>query len=176
MTNTNETANVHTSDVADLTTLGHGLSGKVTLVHKQGEEGALEIDSVSGLVIPGQWNRPEWAASLVCASLAERHNFYTTRLGSDYADAHRWPEVFAYEDLSWSAVDVDTGEAVDIEASTEFRMEVLAGVVGMDLSTGEVSGASAEAEIAMDQWRSAEEIKALDETQNEGFKDGTAHG
>lgn len=146
-----------------------GLSGRTVMVHKENEEGALLIDAESGLVIPGQAEKPDWAAHLACAQLQERHAFYTTRLGSWYTEAMQHPEVFAYEDLAWVAVDPDTGNETEVEADAEHRMNVIAMAAGVDLETGDVKDAKQEVEIATDTYRTAEEIAALDEAQAAGF-------
>lgn len=149
--------------------VGLGLTGKVALVHKADAEGMLQIDAFTGQVIPGQHDRPEWADGLVMAQLAERHIFYASRLGEKYADEHKSPEVFAFEDLGWLALDMNTGDELTLDADSEFRMEVMGTVLGIDRETGDIKGVLAETEIASDQLRSAAELAALEEAQQGRF-------
>lgn len=151
-----------------------GLSGRVAHVHKKDAEGMLMIDAFTGQVIPDQHDRPEWADGLVLAQLAERHTFYTTRLGANYADAHKDPEVFAFEDLGWLGLNMEDGEETVIAADNEFRMEVIANVLGIDRETGAIEGALAEAEVYADDTRSPAELAALEQAQATAFsKTGT---
>lgn len=153
--------------------VGLGLSGKVVHVHKKDAEGMLAIDGYTGQVIPGQHDKPEWAqeAGLVQAMLAERHIFYSARLGEqNYTDEMRNPEVMAFEDLGWLALHTDPAHGEDddeyvIEASEEHRMDVLASALGIDRESGEIKGVLAETEVASDQTRSAEELAQLQEAQ-----------
>lgn len=150
--------------------VGLGLSGKVALVHKNGAEGVLQIDALTGQVVPGQHDRPEWAEGLVMANYAARHIFYAARLGDqNYTAEMRNPEVFAFEDLDWLALNMEDGEEVEIAADDEHRMNVLAVALGVDRETGNIKGVVAETEIASDQTRSAEELAALTSAQQERF-------
>jgi hypothetical protein len=145
--------------------VGLGLTGKVAHVHKKDAEGMLAIDAYTGQVIPGQEDKPEWAEGLVLAQLAARHIFYASRLGAKYDDEHKSPEVYAYEDLDWLALDMETGDETEINADDEFRMEVMAGVLGIDRETGDIKGVLAETEVAMDYTRTDAEQQALEEAQ-----------
>lgn len=139
-----------------------GTTGKVALVHKDGAEGALAIDAITGQVLPNQHDRPDWAEGLVAALLAERHGFYAKRLGSKYADEHAHPEAYQFADLGWVGVDAE-GLEVELAADDEYRMDVLAKVLGADRESGTIGGTIAEHEIARDANRSADEAKALEE-------------
>lgn len=149
--------------------VGLGLTGKVALVHKADAEGMLQIDAFTGQVIPGQHDRPDWADGLVIAQLAERHIFYASRLGEKYADEHKSPEVFAFEDLGWLALDMNTGDEVALNADSEFRMEVMATVLEVDRESGNIKGVLAETEVSSDNTRSAAELAALEEAQQGRF-------
>lgn len=143
-----------------------GLTGKIAHVHKKDAEGMLAIDAFTGQVVPGQEDRPDWADGLVLAQLGERTIWYASRLGPKYADEHKSPEVFAFEDLGWLALDMETGEETVLQADDEFRMEVMAQVLGIDRSadaTGRVMNSLAEVEIANDRVREKAELDALDE-------------
>lgn len=150
---------------------GPGLTGKTAMVHKEGAEGILLIDALTGHVIPGQQDRPEWAEGLVLAQLAERHLFYTNRLGPQYADKHKAPELFAFEDIGWLGVDMATGDPIVSEASDEHRMNVVGTVLGIDRETGSVKGSLAEAEIARDDTRTEGELKDFRAAQDKGYKE-----
>lgn len=153
-----------------------GLSGKTAIVHKTGEEGGLLIDAFSGVVIPGQTEAPEWAAGYSCALLSERHGFYTKRLGANYADAHKSPEAYNADDLSWIGLD-DEGLEVEVPASLEYRQGVVKAVLieaGLITDTDaahvdEFLGAP-HAEILMDRERTQEEASAIEQASTEGFQ------
>lgn len=155
---------------------GAQYTGKKALVHKKDAEGALEIDAFTGFVIAGQHDRPEWADGLVTAQLVERHNYYLNRLGPKYAEEHKNPEVYAFEDLGWLGEYTDPSiesdeRAFSLDADDEFRMEVVAQVLGIDRETGDIKGALAETEIASDQTRTDGEMADLAaSTQGEGLK------
>lgn len=168
----------------------YGLSGKVAHVHKKDAEGLLAIDAVTGQVIPSgtvidgtayNEDRPEWSQTdegqtLVLAQLAERHIFYASRLGADYASSpeHKSPDIFAYEDLAWLALDSETGDEASIEADDEHRMEVIATYAGIDrsadLEDGHFGETLATMELALDNTRTGEEMKAFTEAQDRGFE------
>lgn len=146
-----------------------GLTGKVALVHKKDHEGMLQIDAFTGAVLPEQHDRPEWADGLALAQLAERHTFYVNRLGPQYADEHKSPELYAFEDLGWLGVNMETQDEITIPADDEFRMDVVAQVLGIDRETGDVKAALTETEIARDDTRTDAEMRDLLESQKEGF-------
>ncbi|MBK3400407.1 hypothetical protein [Methylobacterium ajmalii] len=146
-------------------------------VHKTDEEGVLFINALSGVVQQPIEDRPEWADGLSCALLAERHGWYASRLGSQYADEHKMPEVFNYADLGWIGV-TEEGEAVEIAADDEFRMEVISEVIGADRDEGTITGEGrTEVELSLDRTRTGDEVAALEHAQEQGFepilKDGT---
>ncbi len=167
-----------------------GTTGKTALVHKKDAEGSLTIDAFTGQVLVGQHDRPEWAEGLTVAQLAERHQFYTTRLGSLYTEEHKQPEVYAFEDLGWIGanaleepfVNPETGQEEDFElfvvdASEEHRMEVLATVLGIsgdiDREEGTIDNVLASVDIAADNMRSPKELVALEESQKQGFAEAS---
>jgi hypothetical protein len=143
-----------------------GFTGKTAQVSKQGAEGLLTIDSFTGVVVLNE-DTPEWATDLglVSAVLSERHAFYASRLGPQYAMEHVSPEVFAYEDLAWLTL-VDDGangtEAI-VEADEEHRMEVVAAVIGIDRDTGYMKGEEYGTEFMSDNTRTEAELQALQE-------------
>lgn len=149
------------------------------IVHKSDAEGGLIIDRLTGHVIQPLMERPEWAEGLTLALLAERHGFYTTRLGPLYTAEMKNPEIFEFADLGWIGTTAE-GEAVEIEADAEHRMEVIAKVTGVDRETGAHEtgkgwNLAAEVEVAMDQHRTDAEAAALLTSQEQAFdrKTGT---
>lgn len=156
------------------------LSERTIPVHKIDSEGVLLINAMTGQVQQPLDERPEWSEGLACALLAERHGWYSKRLGAQYADEHKQPEAFAYEDLGWLGVDED-GEPVELSADEEHRMETIAGALGLDREEGEIRGKTlAEVELSLDRERTEGEVAALEEAQEQGFqevrRDGTNHG
>jgi hypothetical protein len=160
------------------------LSDRTILVHKQDSEGSLIINALSGMVQQTLDERPEWSEGLTCALLAERHLFYSSRLGPEYAAEHSAPTAIAFEDLGWIAVDAE-GEPVELEADAEWRMNVIADATGTirsdDLSRtrqDDTKGELAHALLDMDAHRTAAEVPALEKAQHEGFaaKTGTDNG
>lgn len=146
---------------------------RTVLVHRKDEEGALIIDAHTGKITQPADEVPAWANGLAVALLAERHGFYTQRLGTGYTDAMKTPDLLAYEDLGWLATGED-GEAVEIEADDEHRREVLAEVLGIDRSADAFDTKSlGEVEIAMDRNRTPEEMAAFEHSQTAGFAEKT---
>ena len=164
--------------------IGH--SGKTIIVTKQNDEGGIELDAFTGIVInPNE--APEWANGLVQALLAERHIFYTKRLGGLYTDELKQPEAIAFEDLCWlhsreldePVLNEQTGlmehvELTQLDADHEFRMTVIAEVTGIagdiDLEEGTFGKDAITAAIARDNMRTAEELASMEQAGQEGFK------
>ena len=105
------------------------LHGTPILIHREGAEGALAIDSLTGKITTPINERPDWSEGLAVADLAERHGFYSTRLGPDFAAQRLLDNPIDYRDLGWVGVDA-TGELLEIEADSEFRMDVIAEATG----------------------------------------------
>lgn len=161
---------------------GLGFTGRKTVIHKKDAEGVLEIDALTGQVLPGQHDRPEWSDGLVLAQLTERHLFYASRLGDAYSEEMKMPELLAFEDLGWLCVDPtiteeeggEDGATSYREADDEFRMNVIANILAIsrdvthDHDADSPKGA-VEAEIAFDRTRTEQEQKAFIEAQDHGF-------
>jgi len=109
---------------------GAGLDGKPVLVHKKGAEGGLAIGSLSGRILTPIMERPDWAEGLAVALLAERHEFYLSRLGPVFAEQRAADTVIPFEDLGWVATDAE-GEQIELEADSEHRMDVIAEATGV---------------------------------------------
>ena len=173
-----------------------GDTGHHALVHKADAEGAITIDRFTGQIVTPLDERPEWAEELAVAQVAERHIFYTDRLGSLYTQDRQNPEIYAFEDLAWLGareypvdapyVNPETGETSDhevlhFEADHEFRQQQLATVLGVEAEvdqhgneTGSIVGAMAEAVISDDNLRTPEELEAIEKEQMAGY--GKAQG
>lgn len=139
-------------------------------VLKDDHEGALLINAISGVVQQDPMERPEWADGLATALLAERHTYYSSRLGQQYADEHKEPEAFNFDDLGWIAVDAE-GAELEMSASEEYRMEVIGAALGLDRENDTMAGTTlAEVELTLNRERTDGEVGALEETQREGFE------
>ena len=108
-------------------------NGKRIVIHKNGEEGAFHVDAMTGMILTPADERPIWAEGLATAMLAERVGFYERSIGAQMPEGVRSPDAINYADLSWAAVDAE-GDEVEIEASHEFRSEVLAELLQIDTS------------------------------------------
>lgn len=158
------------------------ISERTIPVHKTDHEGVIHVNAYTGIITTPNDERPEWADGLSTALIVERHGWYSSRLGQQYGDEHKHPAAFNFADLGWIGLD-DEGEPVELDADVEFRMEVLAGVAGIDREEGILETGTgrfknlAEVEIAMDRERTGEEIAAMETAQDQGFqevrKDGT---
>jgi hypothetical protein len=174
-----------------------GTSGKVIVVTKQGQDGGIQIDAFTGVVLNANDN-PEWAEGLTNALLAERHIFYTGRLGALYTADMKSPETLAYEDLAWvhaqpyeepllaqEEVRNEEGQIVQhaiwehvelqqLDANEEFRMGRIAEITGIEFVTDE-DGAVVDVvgdishEMQIDNERSEEELAAMEQAKNTGF-------
>ncbi|MBO6814539.1 MAG: hypothetical protein JJ891_06750 [Rhizobiaceae bacterium] len=123
--------------------------GKEVPVHKEGHEGVLMVDSLTGEVTTPTDQKPEWADGFAVALLAERTGYYESRLGTELSDELRSPEMFDADDLGWIGLDAE-GDEVEIEASGEKRMTLLAEELGVDrenLDEDQFSNATAEVEV-----------------------------
>jgi len=141
---------------------------KTILVHYEGEPGALTIDHLTGIILTPNDERPEWSDGLAVALTAERAHFYQSRLGDAYAP----PEAVEMRDLGWVAIDPETGEATEIEADADYRMDVLAAATGLSRAPDRALDTAAsraeakiiaEAEIGMDAHRMDDEAAALND-------------
>lgn len=167
-------------------------SGQAVLVHKDGQEGAITIDPVTGYVLTPLDERPDWASELTIAQTTERHMFYMDRLGELYTAERQAPYLLAAEDLQWFGVreypadapykNEETGEEelselYVVEPDHEFRQNILSTALGITAEldaqgneTGSIAGLSAsEVAISEDVERSAEEIAELERVQASSF-------
>lgn len=178
-----------------------GTTGQVVIVTKQGEDGGITLDGFTGVVLRvGGEELPEWSEGLSQALLAERHIFYSSRLGGLYTDELKFPETIAYEDLGWVHVselnepllvtpemrDPETNaitqhavyehvELNTVDANHEFRMERISEITGIagdiDLEEGTFGKDAITQAISRDNERTAEELASMEQAKQEGFKD-----
>jgi hypothetical protein len=105
-------------------------------VHMDGQVGAILIDMREGRVLTPADERPEWAEGYATALLVERIGWYETRLGEHLPEDIRSPQLMSAQDLGWIAVDIE-GDEVEVEASLEHRMDILAKFLGIDRDDAE---------------------------------------
>ncbi|WP_266031253.1 hypothetical protein [Brucella intermedia] len=98
---------------------------------KEGHEGGLHIDAMTGQITTLPDERPDWADGYAVALLTERTGWYERRLGQQLAENIRKPDVMDVRDLGWVAFDAE-GEEVEVEADTDYRMDVLAKLLDVD--------------------------------------------
>lgn len=169
-----------------------GTTDRTALVHKQDAEGAITIDPMTGRILTPLDERPEWAAELTIAQMAERDTFYIDKLGPLYTEDRQHPEVYAFEDLGWLGmreypvdapyVNPETGETSDHElliydADHEFRQQQLGTALGIEAEldehgneTGGIKDALASVEIGRDDSRTEAEVAAIEQEQQAGMK------
>lgn len=104
---------------------------KQIIITKGGEEGSILIDHLDGRVLTPADERPQWADGLAAAMLVERTGWYEKRLGAQLSAEQARPDIIAFEDLEWVAIDAEADE-VHLEADADFRMETLATIMGID--------------------------------------------
>ncbi|MEW6121260.1 MAG: hypothetical protein AB1698_01505 [Pseudomonadota bacterium] len=150
-------------------------NGPRVLVHKEGAEGAIHLDALTGQVVTSADDRPAWAEGLVVGLLTERHRFYESRLGAEgYTAEHRNPEAIILQDLGWVALDPETGDEMEMNADTDYRMGVIAQVLGVDRENFEDDAqlfghVLAEVEVAVNTEVSADEARAMDDEMRTTF-------
>ena len=112
--------------------------GRSIPVHKDGHDGTIMIDHMTGQILTPAPSLPIWAEGLVSALVAERRTFYIARLGDDHGELS--PESFNADDLGWLGID-EAGDEVEHDASGEHRMQHLAAILGFDMEEGTIDGA-----------------------------------
>jgi hypothetical protein len=148
-------------------------SGKTAGVHMEGAEGIIQIDAVTGHVLTGPLDRPDWAQGYTTAVLQERVGYYERALGDAFTPEMRDPEVFAAEDLDWVAVaDDDEHSEYVAEHSAEHRQNVVMAFTKGDITTDEQGHLTGDdvIELSTERERSPEEAAALEESQKTGFR------
>lgn len=146
-------------------------SGKTSLVHKDGHEGSVVIDGMTGIILTPSEQRPDWAAddNLAAAVVSERFKFYEERLGKEYAQSIQFAELIDSRDLQWVALDEEGELLAPIEADSDYRMEVIAKAVGADLEEGTISDVLYETAVSLDVERTDEEAQAIDDMAKTSF-------
>lgn len=149
--------------------------GTPIIVTKDGEEGSIEVDRITGIVLTKVDQRPVWGESLACAMLAERAGWYAQRLGPKHELS---ADNILFDDLGWVALDQE-GQEVEVEANPEHRMTLLADALGVDREDPNFGTIVAEVEMDMEPATlSAEDQASLaDELQSdEAFTKAQAEG
>lgn len=146
------------------------------IVHKEGVPDTVEL-SPSGRIITETHELPDWMPDgAYMADLAERNNFYQTRLGADTAErAGLGGNIINVDDLAWLCIDPE-GSGVDetvVPASTEHRNAVLMKLLGVD-DEGKIEGAVVDHYIAQDgRGYTLEELEAQKRTEQAAFGGAT---
>jgi hypothetical protein len=155
---------------------------RTIVVHKEGAEGTLQVEHLTGKIITPVDQRPDWAEGLAACAPQERITFYQQRLttkakgGSEVAfnagdmQKIREADAIAFQDLHWYGVNAEQ-EAIEIEADNEYRLELLAKMIGVDTEAGTMGdGVVAERELAQAfTRRTQDEQDALAEATAAGF-------
>jgi hypothetical protein len=149
---------------------------KTIRIHHEGLEGTIEVDALTGMVLTTTDERPEWADGLTCAALQERVGYYFgTEKSAPRLDRSRFEqqiigaELIDFQDLGWVAVDHE-GQAVELEANSEFRMEQTAQLLGIDRTAFNAAATEFEIEVGNDVSRTAEEAGVLKDMQDAIFE------
>lgn len=99
----------------------------VIFVHKEGVADTIEL-SPSGRILTEPHDRPDWVPDgATMAELAERTNFYQTRLGADDAEQVLGTNIIHVDDLAWDCIDPDGDGRTEltVPANVEFRNSML---------------------------------------------------
>lgn len=142
-------------------------------IHREGEEGVIQVDAQSGMILTPIDERPEWSEGLATALLQDRLTFYMKRMGQGSADykAIAAATTIEFADIDFIGVDA-AGDEITVAHDPEYRGEIIAKSLGIDSEegTGLSEGALAEREVSVQNLgRSQTEINALDESIQEGF-------
>lgn len=146
---------------------------KLIAVHKDGQEGGIHIDA-TGKVITKADDRPDWADGYAQALLDERKDFFTARLGAVGAESLLAADIMAADELGWLAVDAE-GSEVEVEADGEYRMNLIAKAMGIDLTDIEqernFKTAIAQADVDHTYSTRPTEEATLAEVEGKGFQE-----
>jgi hypothetical protein len=144
---------------------------KPLTVHKDGAEGVIQVDALTGAIITPAHERPEWSEGLAAALLQERHSFYEPRLGRD-SEAFKSimaADTINVEDLGWIGINAEQ-EEIEIEAIGEYRSEVVAKCLGINTEEGTLGDTVAEVEVDTKRHTmSGHERRIFEEAQQTGF-------
>jgi hypothetical protein len=155
-------------------------TARVITVHKEGEEGTLQVRHADGKILTPLDQRPDWAEGLAVALTQERNTFYQKRLGEanspfgSQLESILGADVVAFQDMGWLGVNAEQQE-LEVSADGEYRSEVMAKILGIDTEEGSMGqGVTAEREIMSQRERlSLEESDALREGMEAGFSTQT---
>jgi hypothetical protein len=142
-------------------------------VHKEGEEGTVQVRGLDGKIITPIDLRPDWAEGLTTAFVQDRLSFYEKRFGKETEAFKQIAEAEAVEfsDLGWIGMHATGGDEFEVFADHAYRSEVIAKALGIDTEAGTFSGnVLAEREVSREnRGRTQAEIEALAQSVNEGF-------
>lgn len=148
---------------------------KGVTVHKEGAEGTILVDPMSGKILTPTDQQPDWCEGLATCLIQERISFYERRFGTGSAGFNEMMSADAVEfsDLGWLGVDA-AGDEMEVFADPAYRSEVVAKVLGIDTESGAFSGTVlAEREVSRENMgRTQSEIEALEQSQGQGFQGG----
>lgn len=150
---------------------------KNPIVHKDGEEGTLTLDAMTGKITTPLDQRPDWAEGLTTGLIQERTSFYDKRLGAESTAFKAMLEsttAIEFSDLGWIGVDA-AGDEKEIFADPTFRSEVVAKALAIDTNADTADAsmtakALAEREVSREnRGRTQSEIEALEQSVGQGF-------
>lgn len=144
---------------------------RTLVVHKEGAEGTLLVDYMTGKILTPIDEKPDWAQGLAACLPQERITFYLHRFGTEgkEIEAIKNADAVAMQDLSWVGVDANQ-EATELEADLDYRLELVGKLLDIDTETGAVPGTTQERELVMTNTRrTAEEQHTLEVAMNQGF-------
>lgn len=149
---------------------------ETVIVHKDGDEGTLQINARTGKIVTPNDQQPAWAEGLTVALVQERVTFYEKRLGAEstaFKTLMGQTEAIEFSDLGWLGVDAQQQE-LEITADPSYRSEVIAKALGIDTESGDMTGkALAEREVSREnRGRTQSEIEALEDSVRAGFQGG----
>ncbi len=154
------------------------MNGNFT-VHKEGQEGTIQVARDTGKIVTSLDQRPDWAEGLTTALVQERISFYEKRLGSGSDDCKRIVAADAVEftDLGWLGMHAEGGDELEVFADPVTRSEMVAKCLGINTETGEFTKGNvlAEREVSREnRGRTQSEIEALEDSVKQGFTGETA--
>jgi hypothetical protein len=147
------------------------MTDRTLTVHKEGAEGTLQVNALTGRILTPVDDRPDWSEGLAACLPQSRITWYMKRLGEKHPTVQtiKDAEVVAFQDLDWVGVNADQ-QTVELDADPEFRMEAVTKVLGISEDGSEgLEGISYEPHS--NRTRTRQEIEALDEGISQGFPD-----
>lgn len=146
------------------------------LVHKENEEGTIQVRVSDGKIITPLDQRPDWAEGLAVALVQDRLSWYERRLGKEssaFKALEASQEAIEFSDLDFLGVDAEQQE-LEVYHDPATRSEFVAKALGIDTEVYDedkgIQGNLAEREVSRETMgMSATEINEMAEAQNKGF-------